>query len=246
MTAIPRVKPSITGQGMNDTARPSRSSPGDQHHDAGEHAHDRDRAHAVRGDDRGEDDDHRAGRPRHLHVGSAEHRSDDAGDDRGDEPGLGARARGDAEAEGERQRDDSDGEPGEQIAAPACAATAGSRRPAGSRARDVLARAGSRARSERGQGCGIRHAFSVGGHDSQQQPAGDREQLGDLRVGEPVVDVARRAARTRRDGAAAARRGAARGGMPRARSRPAVRRPIARAPSRAARGCGCGAGATAP
>ena len=27
MTAIPSVKPSITGQGMNDTARPSRSRP---------------------------------------------------------------------------------------------------------------------------------------------------------------------------------------------------------------------------
>ena len=97
---------------------PEARSAGDQHDDPGEHAHHGHRGHAVRGHDRGEHDDHRAGRPRHLDVRPAEHRSDDAGDDRRDQPGRCARTGGDAESEGERQRDDSDGEPRQQVPAP--------------------------------------------------------------------------------------------------------------------------------
>ena len=63
----------------------------DQH--AGDQADDEHGVGAVAGDDRHEHDGHRPGRPRHLHVRAAEDRGDEAGDDRRDQPGLGAEAR---------------------------------------------------------------------------------------------------------------------------------------------------------
>ena len=95
----------------------------------------RDDDHAVGpdgGHDRHQHDGHRARRAAHLHVRPAEHAGDDAGHDRGDQPGLGAQPGRDAEAERERQRDDGDGDPGEQIAAPGSRAARRSRARRGS------------------------------------------------------------------------------------------------------------------
>jgi hypothetical protein len=93
-------------------------SPGGDEQDAGEERDDDHPAGAVRRDDRGEHDGHRAGRAADLHVRAAEHAGDDAGDDRGDQAGLGSDARGDAERERQRERDDRDGDAGEQVRAP--------------------------------------------------------------------------------------------------------------------------------
>ena len=68
--------------------------------------------------DRYEHDGHGPGGSRHLDPRSAEDGSDQAGDDGGDEPGLGTEAGGDPERQGQRQRHDTDGHPRHQVGSP--------------------------------------------------------------------------------------------------------------------------------
>ena len=91
---------------------------GGDHHHACENPDDRDRARTEARHHRNQDDGHRAGRSRYLHVGTAEHGSDEPGDDRGHQPGLGAETGRDPESEREWQRDDTDGDAGDEVTAP--------------------------------------------------------------------------------------------------------------------------------
>jgi hypothetical protein len=93
--------------------------PGGEYDQPGHDGHDRDAPQTVLRDDRREDYRHRTGRPGYLNVGSAEHRGHQARDDGGDQSGGGAHAGGDAEGQCERQRDDTDGDPGDDVGAPA-------------------------------------------------------------------------------------------------------------------------------
>jgi hypothetical protein len=97
---------------------PEARDAGDHEQEPGQERDDRDGARADRRHDGHEHDGHRAGRSADLDVGAAERPGDDPGHDRGDDPRLGAEARGDAERERERQRDDGDGDARQQVAAP--------------------------------------------------------------------------------------------------------------------------------
>ena len=68
MAAMPKVKPSITGHGMNVTARPRPVTPAATHDDSGQHGDQGDAAEPVLRHDRRQHDRHRTGRSRHLDV----------------------------------------------------------------------------------------------------------------------------------------------------------------------------------
>ena len=73
-TAMPLVKPTTTGRGMNRTAVPMPvEAQHDQHH-AGHHRAHEQAVDAVLRDDAGDDDDEGAGRAADLHARSAERR----------------------------------------------------------------------------------------------------------------------------------------------------------------------------
>ena len=190
IVAIPRVNPSMTGHGMNETARPSRAMPARTTRTPAMSVTTATAPTPCVATIGRQDDDHGPGRSGHLDVGAAEHRRDQPGDDRGDEPGLGSGTGRDAEAERQGERDDADGEPGEQVAAPRARQLGVVGR--GSAAGVGPARAAPSSRHGRGEARDVVEPAAVAGaHDVHEQPASDGEQLGDLGVREPVVDVAR-------------------------------------------------------
>ena len=234
------------------------------HHDdhTGHDPHHGHRARAEASDDRNEHDGHRTGWSRHLHVGAAEHRGHESGDDRGDQSGLRAEARGDAEPERERKRDDTDGHAGDDIAAPATCARPRSRRGAGaSRARLRSHRESQWPRPpERDHRPGsaepARRAFrsrGSGGLEAGQELGGfaQRHDHEALRHREELGELGRARTSRRRssppcawspDPRGAAPPAAVRGATTRCRRAAASARPSARR-RRAPRGRGCGPGA---
>jgi hypothetical protein len=86
-------------------------------HQARHQPHGQHPGRAVLRDDRHEHHGHRARRPGHLQIRTAEHRGERTGDDRGRQPRLGAEPGGDAESEREWQRDDRHREAGQQVPA---------------------------------------------------------------------------------------------------------------------------------
>ena len=123
MAAMPRVKPSTTGQGMNATARPSPLTPRIMTIRPG---HERDQgnaADAVGRDHRGEHHHHGAGRAGDLDVGSAHDGGHQAGHHGGDESGLGADPGTHPEGQGQGERHDAHGDAGQQIRLPGGAET---------------------------------------------------------------------------------------------------------------------------
>ena len=80
-SAMPLVKPSTTGRGMNFTACPSPVTRQDHQDDAGHHRHHQQAGHAVRGDDARDDHDERPGRSADLDARAAEQRDEESADD---------------------------------------------------------------------------------------------------------------------------------------------------------------------
>ncbi len=87
IVAMPRVKPSITGHGMNVTALPRPVTPAVSDDESGQHGHHCDAAEPVVRHDGRQHHRHGPGRTRHLDVRSAEHRGHQTGDHRGDQAG---------------------------------------------------------------------------------------------------------------------------------------------------------------
>ena len=121
-TAMPAVKPVVTGCGMYWMSLPSLNAPISDQDDAGHQAGDEQPAEAERVHDGHEDDDERRRRAGHLAARAAEERADDAGDDRGVEAVLRRHARGDRQRHRQRQRDHADDEAGHQVGAEIAAA----------------------------------------------------------------------------------------------------------------------------
>ena len=199
MTAIPSVNPSITGQGMNETARPSRSSPAA-----------RTMIPAMRltiTTAPGPWDATMGTRTTTMAPVGPETWTFDPpktaaitpGDDRGDEPRLGGQSRADPEAQRERQRDDAHGEASEQIASPGagCPTVVGCDR---KQAAEIGAGAGRAPRRHRsgahkagpagGQRPRVVEEFPIRLEHRHEQRTRDREQFRHRRISEPVVDVA--------------------------------------------------------
>ena len=116
-TAIPAVKPVVTGYGMNSIRRPSaREAHGDQQ-DAGQHPGEEQSRKAVARRDRRQDHDESGRRTRDLESRAARERDDGAGDDGRVEAVLRRHADRDRERHRERQRDDADDAAGEHVGA---------------------------------------------------------------------------------------------------------------------------------
>ena len=118
MVAIPIVKPSITGQGMYASNRPTPANAAITISTPASTPTTIDGIGAVAGDDRHQHHRHRPGRSRDLDVRAAEDGRHDAGDDRRDQPRLGTEPGRDAERQRQRQRHDPDGQPRQQVGAP--------------------------------------------------------------------------------------------------------------------------------
>ena len=108
MTAMPLVKPVMTGNGMNLIAPPSRARPKPIEHHAAHQRRDHQAVDAVLLDDAVDDHDERAGRPADLHPRAAERRDQEAGDDGRVEAAIRRDPARDGERDGERQRHDAD------------------------------------------------------------------------------------------------------------------------------------------
>ena len=95
-----------------------RAEPGepehDQHH-AGHHRAHEQAVDAVLGDDPGDDDDERAGRPRHCRREPPSAETRKPAIDGAVDPGLGREARRDGERHRQRQRDQADGDAGHEV-----------------------------------------------------------------------------------------------------------------------------------
>jgi hypothetical protein len=106
IAAMPRVKPSTTGQGHigDHAAKPEQAA--HEHDGPAQQRHERHRGRAVLRHDRGEHHGHGPGGPADLHVRPAEHRGDDTGHHRCHEPDRGPDAGADAERQSQRQGDD--------------------------------------------------------------------------------------------------------------------------------------------
>ena len=114
-SAMPLVKPMITGRGMYLTAEPVPVRPMiDQHH-AGHHRAHEQAVDAVPGDDAGDHHHERAGRSADLEARSAKRGNQEAGDDGAVDAGLRRQARRDRERHRQRQRDQADGHAGDRI-----------------------------------------------------------------------------------------------------------------------------------
>ena len=87
----------------------------DHQQDAGHHRAHEQAVDAVLGDDAGDHDDERAGRPADLRPRAAQRRDQKAGDDRAVDAGLRRESGGDGERHGQRQRDQADGDAGNQV-----------------------------------------------------------------------------------------------------------------------------------
>ena len=195
IAAMPSVKPSITGQGMNVTARPRPVTPAANTSRPASTVTERDAAEAVLGDDRGEHHGHRAGGPGHLDVRAAEHRGDQTGDDRGDQSGRGADARADSERQRQGERDDTHGDAGQNVAPPG-AGKLGVVAATGQKPGELAGRGGRHLglpnRRERLEGFQL---ITLRAKGIGEKDAGDDQQLGDLRmcqlvehrVADPVV-----------------------------------------------------------
>ena len=112
--AMPLVKPTMTGRGMNLTAVPRPVSRGRQQN-AGHEGADEQAVEAVAGEDAEDDDDEGAGGATDLVARAAEGGDGEAGDDRGVETGLRRGSGGDGEGHGERQGDEADGDAGDEV-----------------------------------------------------------------------------------------------------------------------------------
>ena len=141
----------------------------DEH--AGHEAGEEDTVGAVAGHERHEHDGHRAGRARHLHVRSAEHRRDESRDDRGDQPADAPSPVVIPNAERKRERDDPDRNAGDHIVLPRPAQTDVVRPPRqqpSERLASLLAQTSQQ--------------LARFGESEQENPLRDREQLDDERV----------------------------------------------------------------
>ena len=108
ISAMPTVKPSITGSGTSAMKRPALTKPAGDEDDPGEQRREQQSVEAELRDDARDDDDECAGRTADLDPASAQQRNEEAADDRGDQPRFRRRSRRDRDRNAERQRDERD------------------------------------------------------------------------------------------------------------------------------------------
>ena len=114
-TAMPAVKPAVTGNGTNSMSFPIPVTPMQDEEDARHRRGQEQAAQAEAGRDRDEDGHEGGGRPRDLHARPAEERDDGAADDGGVEPVLGRHAGGDGQRHRQRKGHDADHDAGHGV-----------------------------------------------------------------------------------------------------------------------------------